>query len=566
MVRPDASVSGTYTILAENAAGKKRFDHHVDFETKYPFMNVPLMRHADKKLDDFVDEMLEKIPKKPEEKPVEEKVVEPEKPVEEIKVEKVEVPQPPKPEEIVEALQAVVDESEGKPVVEKPKKKKHHHHKKKHTGPPKIDADLINDGEDEPEDAAPEEVEPYKRKFSTVVHESYEPETFRIYNTKQNLWWSGELRDQTAIEGSKIKLICTVSGPLPIMKWFKNGKPVPWSQTVRNMSGEGIGHVIIEKITRSDAGVYSCQAKNAFNQVETSANIKVIPRSILPKDDNTSPVFTRILTYFYRISEDDLVLDTHVRGTPLPEIKWYKDGVELNKAMDDRYDIVDDHDGGFQFRIHNPKPTDSALYACEAINSVGKAKVTCKVQFSDRDKHTHPKYLYHKESFRQPSLRMSITPEPEIVKDELVCGLPVIEECAGQSTGGNVNVPASNTNGTSGGDQSGSSGDGNQSSGGQNGSSGGDGNEEGDDKKNIPKDAADAPPAEDEDEVLMDKWGNVIRKNKPVEETEEEVEEKAEEKVEEKVEEVVKKEKKYKPRRRRYEDPVEPLLIRDSVS
>lgn len=531
MVRPDASISGTYTILAENAAGKKRFDHHVDFETKYPLIHLPGMRHADKKLDDFIETMLEKIPKPPQEKQtevVEEKLIEAEKPVEEKKEEKVEVPQAPKPEEIAEALQAIVDDT-PKPEAEKPKKKKHHHHHhhKKRSEAPKIDADLINDGEDELESTVSQVVENYKRKFSTVVHESYEPETFRIYNTKQNLWWSGELRDQTAIEGSNIKMICTVSGPLPIMKWMKNGKPVPWSQTVRNMSGEGMGHVIIEKLNRADAGVYTCNAKNAFNTIETTATIKVIPKYTVPTNDNTSPVFTRILTYFYRISEDDLVLDTHVRGMPLPTIKWFKDGVELNKAMDDRYDIVNDHDGGFQFRIHNPVTTDSALYACEAINEVGKSKVSCKVEFADKDKHTHPKYLYHKESFRQPSLRMSITPEPEIEKEKsTIREMPVIDEAAGQSGSDNVNVPTSqDTNGSSGGDQNEGSGEMSESSGGQNGSSGGDGNEDGDDKKDIPKDISDAP---------------------------EEVEEK--------------KPKKHRPRRRRYVDPVEPLLIRDSVS
>lgn len=67
MVRPDASASGIYTVLADNAAGKKRFDHHVDFETKYPLIHLPGMYHADKNLDDFVDVMLEKIPKHPEE-------------------------------------------------------------------------------------------------------------------------------------------------------------------------------------------------------------------------------------------------------------------------------------------------------------------------------------------------------------------------------------------------------------------------------------------------------------------------------------------------------------------
>lgn len=541
MVRPDASVSGTYTVLAENSYGKRRFDHHVDFETKYPFYNLPLVRHADRKLDDFIEEMLEKVPKHPEEKAavVEEKPAEIIPVVEEKKVEeeKIEVPQPPKPEEIVEALQAVVDGVEAAPVVEKvekPKKKsKSRHHHKKKKAIPEIDADLLNDGEDEEEvDDVPGVIG--KRKFSTVIHEPYEPETFRIYNTKQNLWFSGQLRDQTAIEGSTIKLFCTVSGPLPMMKWLKNGKPVPWGQTVRNMSGEGIGQVIIERLSRSDAGVYTCLAKNAFNEVETTSNVKVIPKYTVPVDDSMKPMFTRILGQFYRIAEDDLVLDTHVRGVPQPTIKWYKDGIEITKAMDERFDIVADHDGGYQFRIHKPMASDSALYACEAINDTGKSKVTCKVVFSDQDRHTHPQFVYHKESMWQPTLRMSIEPEPVIEKDEVVFEMPVITEAAGQSANDNVNVKSSQDNSGNSNQQNGSSGgDGSATNGGQqNGGSGGDGNEEDDDGKDIPNSTSDAP---DDDEK-------------------EEEEEKKEKK------------KTHRPRRRRYEDPVEPLLIRDSVS
>lgn len=539
MVRPDASVSGTYTVLAENSYGKRRFDHHVDFETKYPFMNLPLIRHADKKLDDFIEEMLEKVPKHP--AAVEEKIeapVEEEKLLEEVpKIEeKLEVIQPPKPEEIAEALQAVVDEVEGKPVeekVEKPKKKsksRHHHHHKKRKAVPEIDADLLNDGEDEEEvDDEPGVLS--KRKFSTVIHEPYEPETFRIYNTKQNLWFSGQLRDQTAIEGSTIKLFCTVSGPLPIMKWLKNGKPVPWGQTVRNMSGEGIGQVIIERISRSDAGAYVCVARNAFNEVETTSNVKVIPKYTVPVDDSMKPMFTRILGQFYRIAEDDLILDTHVRGVPKPTIKWYKDGNELTKAIDDRYDVTTDHDGGYQFRIHKPVASDSALYACEAINDVGKYKISCKVEFSQKDKHTHPQFVYHKESMWQPTLRMSIEPEPVIEKDEGVFEMPIIDEAAGQSANDNVKIQANHDN--SGNDQSEQSGgDGGASNGGQqNGSSGGDGNEEGDENKDIPNSTSDAPDDEEKEE-----------------------------------EGEKKKKKTHRPRRRRYEDPVEPLLIRDSVS
>lgn len=530
MVRPDASASGTYTILAENAAGKRRFDHHVDFETKYPLIHLPGMYHADKKLDEFVDTMLSKIPKAPEEKPEESEaqpteIKEEPKLEEPVKVEETK-PEPPKPEEIVEALESVVQDAAKEEAPKKKSKSKSKHRKhRKHDDKPKIDADLINDGEDDTENEAVIQDEPYKRKFSTVVHEPYETEEFRIFNNSQKLWFSGNLRDQTVIEGSTVTMICTVSGPLPIIKWTKNEKPVSWGQTIRNMSGEGIGKVIIEKISRADAGTYQCSAKNSFNEVITTATIKVIPRSTVPKSDASKPLFTRILGQFYHITEDDLILDAHVRGVPEPTIKWYKDGIELNKAMDDRYDICADHDGGYQFRIHKPVAADSGLYACEATNSEGKAKVSHKVEFQPRDKHTHPQFVYHKESFRQPSLRMSIEPEPVQPQQD---SMPEIEQAAAQSGNSNVNVGSSQGSGSGTNNQEASQ-NGDENAPSQNGgSSGGDGNEDGDDKKEIPKSVADAPEEEEEEEKKP-------QKSAP------------------------------RTRRRRYEGPVEPLLIRDSV-
>lgn len=548
MVRPDASVSGTYTVLAENKAGKKRFDHHVDFVTKYPLIHLPGMRHADKNLDDFVEEMLEKIPKQPEQALADgadkaaaaaaeaekgEKDGAEKETAKEDEEAKPEVHEAPQAEEIAEALQAVVEGEAPKPeegekkVVEKHKKHKHRSHHKKKASSPKIDADLINDGEDEPvtDDVAPPDT---KRKFSTVVHEPYyETETFRMFNSKQSLWFSGKLRDQTVIEGSTMKMVCAVTGPMPIMKWLKNGKPVPWSGTVRNLSGEGLGQVIIEKIQRSDAGVYSCTAKNQFNEVTTEAVVKVIQRSTVPRSDTSKPAFTRVLAESYHIAEDDLVLEAHVRAVPEPKVVWLKDGIEINAAMDDRFDFSIDHDGGYLFRIHKPTAADSALYACEATNEEGKAKVTHKVNFTELERHTHPQFVYHKESFWQPTLRMSI--EPELVKESSVPA-PEITQAAPHSGGGEANVPASQDSGNAG-DQDGSAENGDSSEGAPAGGSGsgGDGNEDGEDGKDVPKDAPeDAPEEEDK---------------------------------------VVKKERRPKSsRRKRYEGPFEPLLIRDSVS
>lgn len=533
MIRPDPSVSGTYTILAENKAGKKRFTHVVDFVTKYPFYNVFTgMRHADKDLDEFVEEILEHLPKNPEQKTREET----EKGAKDISETEKTIGEPQKSEAVLiavaealksdEVIEATSDEGE------KPKKKHHHrsHHKKKRSDSTPSDDGLIDD-EDEVEEPSPvietlnEPVAERRKKVEEEPHEPYEFESFRIFNNSKSLKFTGGLSNQTVIEGTNMKMICAVSGPTPVLKWLKNDKPVPWSNTIRNNSGDGLGTVIIEKIQRSDAGVYTCSAKNQFSEVTTECVVKVIPRSVLPIS-TSKPQFTRVLGEFYHILEDDLVLNAHCRGVPDPKIKWSKDGIEISEKTDPRYMFSYDHDGGYKICIHKPSFNDNAIYGCEAENSTGKVKITHKVIFHEHVRHTHPQFVYHKESFIKPR---GISIEPSSVNTDAE-----ITQAAGQSGGDQVQVPETN------------SGAGDQSSGQTNGESGaeaqggtgggaGDGNDDGEDKRDNQKYKEDDEDAE-----------------KPEGEEEEEG--------------VEKREKPYRStRRRRFEGPSEPYVIRDSV-
>lgn len=426
IVRPDAtSATGVYTVLAENPSFKRRFDHHVNFESKYSTIHYPLIRHADKKLEDFVDLMLEKVPKPVEEKKEEVAAAVEEKPVEAA----------PENKETTELLEAVsseltnVPQDGEQPAGEAPveKKKKHHHHHKHKSHHKKsekvvqIDADLVDDGE-EPDTVDNEvDYDHYKRKFSTVVHEPYESETFRIYNNKNKLWFAGGLRDQTVIEGSKFKMLCTVAGPQPIIKWLKNGKPLSWSNIIRNLSGEGIGHVIFDKVAKSDAGVYTCSAKNQFSsECVTESKITVIPKIDVPTTPDSKPFFSAVLSEAYHIVENDLILTAHVRGVPDPQIKWFKNDEEIKS--DDRISICILHDGKYELRIHHPDETkDCGVYQCVATNSVGKSVAKHTVNFTNSQKHTHPQFLYHKEDF-------SVPPVPKIEKVEKKVEEPKIVE------------------------------------------------------------------------------------------------------------------------------------------
>lgn len=68
------------------------------------------------------------------------------------------------------------------------------------------------------------------------------------------LKFSYVLKDQVAYEGSTIKLLCYIDGPMPQAKWFKNGKPLSWTTTIKNLSRDVYAAVEISKITMQDAG------------------------------------------------------------------------------------------------------------------------------------------------------------------------------------------------------------------------------------------------------------------------------------------------------------------------
>lgn len=98
------------------------------------------------------------------------------------------------------------------------------------------------------------------------------------------------LRDIITPVGKNIKLCCQVAGPMPNIKWLKNGKPIEQNQRVRLPKKDGFGIVTIEKANESDSGVYKCFASNSFNVVQTECNVTVYPI----EEITVKPTFTRI--------------------------------------------------------------------------------------------------------------------------------------------------------------------------------------------------------------------------------------------------------------------------------
>nr|XP_043067008.1 muscle M-line assembly protein unc-89 isoform X2 [Drosophila bipectinata] len=189
---------------------------------------------------------------------------------------------------------------------------------------------------------------------------------------KQKLTFATQLRDRMALEGSTIKFVATVIGPQPNTRWMKDDKWVVVGGNIRNLSEEGKAILEIANVTAADSGVYKCVAKNDLSEIETSCYFKVY--NAQADGDESEPIFALPLRDVYHASQNDLILDTKVRGNPRPVISWTKDQIPV--VLDDRVVQIEHLDGICELIINKPTANDNGIYVCSAQNKLGSQTTT----------------------------------------------------------------------------------------------------------------------------------------------------------------------------------------------
>lgn len=103
------------------------------------------------------------------------------------------------------------------------------------------------------------------------------------------LTFSNSLRDRTTTVGTKLKLVTTVIGPEPNIKWTKDGIGIAPSPRFKNSTKEGFACIELSDLTVEDSGTYTCTAKNAAGEISTSAVVTVYA---VEEADAVAPIFT----------------------------------------------------------------------------------------------------------------------------------------------------------------------------------------------------------------------------------------------------------------------------------
>ncbi|KAM8745978.1 obscurin isoform 6-T7 [Acanthopagrus schlegelii] len=170
------------------------------------------------------------------------------------------------------------------------------------------------------------------------------------------------LSDFTTKIGQTIKLTCKVTGsPKPVVSWLKDGLPLEDDpRHIITADRSGTCSLILDSLTAQDSGQYACYAKSSMGSAATLAKVVV----------QAPPRFVSRLESACLMEGEDIQFSCSTLTTPLPRIRWLKDGRELTDQQ--KYSILNDARSGILcLTVISATQADIGQYECELWNEFG---------------------------------------------------------------------------------------------------------------------------------------------------------------------------------------------------
>ncbi|XP_029947226.1 neurofascin homolog (chicken) a isoform X2 [Salarias fasciatus] len=184
-------------------------------------------------------------------------------------------------------------------------------------------------------------------------------------------YWLDKPTDLVLAPDENGRLVCRANGnPKPNIQWLHNGLPIEMAMpsTNRQVLGDTI---LFRSVQIGSTAVYQCNASNEHGYLLANAFVSVLdmpPRMLGPKNQLIKV-----------IKNKRTFLDCPFFGSPLPELRWFKNG--QGSGLD-----------GGQYRayingtleIKRALAEDEGTYTCVASNILGKAENQVRLEVKDR--------------------------------------------------------------------------------------------------------------------------------------------------------------------------------------
>ncbi|KAA8592798.1 hypothetical protein FQN60_018253 [Etheostoma spectabile] len=173
--------------------------------------------------------------------------------------------------------------------------------------------------------------------------------------------------EYTAVLGQPVSLECVADGqPQPEVTWHKERRPVVNSAHIHSFAN---GTLAISSTQRSDAGLFTCTAKNLAGRASHDMRLVIqVPPMIPPAQTDLSV-----------IQGFQALLPCAAQGSPEPRVTWEKDGA-----------IVPNHPSKFtvlrsgELIIERAEPGDAGVFTCIATNTAGSARQDIRLSINMR--------------------------------------------------------------------------------------------------------------------------------------------------------------------------------------
>lgn len=185
--------------------------------------------------------------------------------------------------------------------------------------------------------------------------------------------FSHPLKPQVVEHKKPALLQCTVVGtPTPVVRWFRGDDEIQPSRTteIDFNPKTGLATMRLLKPQTEDETIYMVQASNRLGKAQCRSNlilehaVRVSKPSIM-----RAPIITRALLVTFVRPGQPLTLEADFDGEPTPEVRWYRNGKEL-QPKDTKIETKNK-----TTKLHIPKP-QGGKYEVRAENPAGEARTT----------------------------------------------------------------------------------------------------------------------------------------------------------------------------------------------